>query len=449
MDQVPNEIIDAVSEYLHPGSLFAMLLCCKNWYGIALPRLYCILDIRLGSQGLDRKTQGMITAFRKNRSYLHFLRDIRVASQSTGDSLNKPILEMTFQFLMGTLFHSSTQSEVKYFSWEIRAPVKIDNILTQLPRNLRKLHLESSIIDRTVCFPNLQDLTCKGIRSSQDMQWVKQHVMQAKLQKLRLATYSHQALNDSKSLFVSGTALASMTSLILERVDVSQSSFANMCSLNKLSLRYCRHVSEALESILHGCNKDLELRDLSIDTLDEPLDLGGFLRSLSRKPTLQALRIHAIGVQEPIPLSWILPLKNSVSKLEWESQVTNPDGLRVHRYPVIDVSQLLIQCFQLQHLSIAVDISNTEWKKWVDVRTSDPRCNLRHLHQRCHRSLSSMGRLKEAMIDARRLASPWIRSGRSPIRVSVGTKREFAWTIYSQDTWRREPTIWAGYDQAQ
>ena len=441
MDLLPNEIVCMILEHLSPGSMSHLSLCSGRYYQLVLPYLFKSLQITVGHNGADDRGMKMIRTFHENPNRRRLLQHIAVSSPEWQDRLWEPLYRLFCCALSG-LLTSLPCTSLKSFEWRLKRPLDI-SMLSYLPRCILKLHLEQVNPSQSCVFPATKELSCNGISSIETVKWIKWHVLQAKLGKLCLGYETINASSDLSRYLdlyaIPSTTLNNLTHLRLERVHLMGWPFETMTGLQSLSLQECDHVDGALQSHLLAGESNLTLRELFLTILNKPVDLEQILFQMSQKTRLQSLCIRTFGHSNRPSILSLLRFGTYVRHLELESRSIAMDPQSVHLYSIGEVAQITSQCLLLRDLSIPIDLKRENRRTRVSptehlIREAfviltyqcqlqiTPRCRLSHVHQRCHRLLLPVGKSKEALVDAKYLAKPFLRAQQQSLHVSVGNE---------------------------
>lgn len=364
---LPNETYLHILGYLGPGPLSVFSLCCGNFHRLALPCLYRTLRIVLGREGPNNAALKLIRTFHENPERCYLLQNIFVSSPNQDRWIWEPLYRL-FCSTLAALLIRLPPNTLRSFQWKLHESIDIE-LLSYVPRCVLRLQLENALPGRAAVFPTLEELSCSNICSNDTTRWVNWHLMNRKLRKLHLG-FEPWSMNSSQSQAldvpsVPSAGFVNLTHLGLERADLSQWPFQSMTSLIYLNLQKCGQISQAFESILRACERNLTLKDFSISIVEESFDLETFLIRLSQRARLECLRVRTIGYCNQPTIACILRFKESIRHLELESRFLASDERTVHLYRIEDIAQITSHCLLLQHLSLPMDLHRANRKEWV------------------------------------------------------------------------------------
>ncbi len=374
MDRMPVEIYGEVCRYLDLRSLSQLSSCCKIQRDIALPTLYKEMRIHVNSLGADPSSLRFMRTLTEVPQIRRFLRHIVVSGGGESIWTANSYVEHLCVALAG-LFRGSPKLALQSFVWRLPIHKKLDvGILRHLPPELACLAVDQALIDKSVQFSALHELSCTQLSSLSDVAWVRKQVQRNRLRKLLLglAPFAHRCVHlrsITHLLHMIGPSqhARDLTHLELTKFDLSQWPMQEITNLAQLTLQNCTSVGLALQSLVDHNPTCTALRVLSLTVPYEQVSFAECLHKLGRTAPLTDLCILTGGRQQPLPVASILAFRASLEHLVLESREQAWDASSVLLYPPRSFEVVITSFSKLKSLGMPVKLDQASRAFWVRI----------------------------------------------------------------------------------
>lgn len=372
MQSLPTELQVEILRYLPEKALSTLSTTCRHNYHLTKPLLYEKLAITIRLETPPRSPLLKIKSLAINNwDRCKYLRSVTVTCREPEAWMLKgQDILISLHLLLIHLPPSGLTS----FAWEVECPFEPD-ILRYLPRDLRVLDTNASLMDFSRPFDQMVDLRCRQL-SFKTAKHLMHQLLHIGLHLQRLCISLESSLTSilSPSLvealsqatdnnFLSGR----LTYLELQNIYIQRWPFRNTASIETLSLQRCLNVDVALAGFIAQRPDFAHLRKLRIFLCSESKSISIFFRYLQQNAKIEELQFFVQGYNCST-LDWIIPFSRTLGHLVLESRQLWSEPTSVNPYKFEDFLALISKCTSLKFLGIPVLIEKTLRVKILKVR---------------------------------------------------------------------------------
>lgn len=338
MEALPLEVLWHLLGYLSPLAISRVSASSKLLYARALPHLYHNLKIDCQCRAGHRNNLHVLKVMRKKPQLMSLIRTIDIIDHEYG---------------------SWTATQLSLLD------IGLSSVI-QYPSNIVSFSTEVQWAPHDILFPNLIHLTYLGIRTSEEVEWVRWHLQNCpRLAEMRLSFAFHRARIDSALFDIS--ALSHITKLSLDSISLHGWKGLPTWRLRLIDLRLCTG-SEAFLKRMILKNQFSHLQVFRLAGHPAPGFLPKLLLHLLRAPALQELSLRVGKVYQPIDLASYFksPTQLKTLIMDFRQNITVPET--AFKFSPRELQIVLAACPLLEFLGLPIELRNPQYRRYQRLK---------------------------------------------------------------------------------